>query len=145
RFSPSYPRPEIRRANFDPPRGEGESKFFASVAFEAAGGHGDNRAGAHHPGMEAEARQRIDVSAVEHVEAAGIGAEGGHDHPRAVRSEAAAAETAAAHANRRTRMKMAGDLSCRRRGLRLMTEGERADAQFFHDGAAESAGRDGVV
>src|SRR5262249_16862548 len=83
-------------------------------------------------------------SLVEHVEAAGIGAEGRHYQPTAVGGEAFPPDPLPPPRDARNRMQMAGDL--RRTAQRwLVAQGDAADHQRAADKAADAFGQVRIV
>ena len=90
-------------------------------------GNREDAVGADHVGHQHVAPEQPGIGAVEHVERAGIGAEGRHDQPVAVGGEAAAAHRTAALDDAGARMQVPGDLAGRGAARRLVAEDQAAD------------------
>ena len=98
-----------------------------------------------HPhGQAAVAEQRLE-GVVEHVEAAGEGAERGHHQPAPVADEAGPADRIAVHGEPRRRMHVAGDLVRDATGGRLVAQRDAADGQFAERAPAQRRRDLGIV
>jgi len=82
---------------------------------------------------------------VPEIEAAGIGAEGGQHHARAVRHKAAAAQAAAAARHRGAGMEMAGNLAAIRHHARFVAKHEPSERDLRCYEATKPCRRLGIV
>ena len=116
----------------------------SSVGKQHARLQGIDASAAGQPGLQSLPLEERGEGLVEHVEAAGIGAEGRHHQALAVGGEAFAAEDFALAGDARHRMKVACDL--RRAAERgLVAKGHAANGQRPADEPADALGQIGIV
>ena len=85
------------------------------------------------------------IGGIEHVQSAGIGAEGGQDEAAAVAGEASPPDRFAEPGDARRGMKMTGDFAMGVAGLRLVAEPDRPDGEFVDMAAGEPVLFAGIV